>query len=64
MNAFLLSTQFVKSTGMHTRHLHLFLVARLVGNLTRVKRTFKYSVLAPPNTVRGTKREIFIEDNP
>jgi hypothetical protein len=47
MNVFLLSTQFVKGTGMHTRHLHLFLATRLVGNSTRMKRTFKYLVLAP-----------------
>jgi hypothetical protein len=42
MNVFLLSTPFVKST----RHLHWFLVTRLAGNLTRVKRTFNYLVLA------------------
>ena len=37
----------VKSTGIYTRHLHLFLATRLVGNSTRMKRTFKYLVLAP-----------------
>jgi len=64
MNLFLLSTRFVKSTGMHSSHLHWFLATRLVGNVTRVKCTFKTLVLAPLKTVRGTKWVIFIEDTP
>ena len=64
MNVFLLSTRFVNSTGMYTGHLHWFLATLLVGNLTRVQRTFKNLVLAPLQTVRGTKWGIFIEDIP
>jgi ABC-type molybdate transport system permease subunit len=47
MNLFLLSTRFANGTGIHTRHLHVFLATLLVGNSTRVKRIFKYLVLAP-----------------
>ena len=64
MNLFLLSTRFVKSTGMHTIHLHLFLATQLVGNVKRVKSTIKSLMLAPLKTVRGTKWVIFIEDIP
>ena len=59
MNLFLLSTRFVKSTGMHTSPLHWFLATRLVWYLMRVKRTIKYLALSPLKQSVGRNGKLY-----